>query len=48
MARLKKDGRYSTTITIEGKKHYIYGSTQRELEEKKLSLRMEYEKNHLV
>lgn len=50
MARLKKrkDGRYSTTITIDGKKHYIYGTTQRELEEKKLSLRMEYEKNHLV
>ncbi len=41
MARLKKrkDGRYSTTITIDEKKHYIYGSTQRELEEKKLSLK---------
>lgn len=50
MARHKKrkDGRYSTTITINGKKHYIYGTTQRELEEKKLSLKMEYEKNHLV
>lgn len=50
MARLKKrkDGRYSTTITIDGKKHYIYGSSQRELEQKKLQLRMDHEKNHLV
>lgn len=50
MARLKKrkDGRYSTTITIDGKKHYLYGTTQRELEQKKINLKMEYEKNHLV
>lgn len=39
-----KDGRNSTTLTIEGKKYYLYGTSQRELEQKKLSLKMDYEK----
>lgn len=44
----RKDGRYASTITIGGKKHYIYGKTQKELEDKKLRLQMEHEKNHLI
>lgn len=40
----RKDGRYANTITIDGKKRYVYGKTQKELEDNKLRLQMEYKK----
>lgn len=40
MAKYKKrkDGRYESTITINGKKHHVYGTTIKEVETKKLEL----------
>ena len=50
MARFKKrkDGRYATSITINGQKYYLYGSTQKELETKRLKLLTESQKNMLI
>ena len=50
MARYKKrsDGRYATTLSLDGKKHFLIARTQRELDLKKQHLLSEYEKNHLV
>lgn len=50
MARYKKrsDGRYATTLSLDGKKYFLIARTQRELDLKKQHLLSEYEKNHLV
>ena len=50
MARYKKrsDGRYATSVTLGGKKFFLYAKTQKDLEAKKHQLVSDYEKNHLV
>lgn len=50
MARYKKrsDGRYATTVTLDGKKYYLYGETQKELDNKKYQLLSDYRQNHLI
>ena len=32
----RKDGRYASSVSINGKRHYFYGSTIKELENKKI------------
>ena len=39
----RKDGRYITSLTLDGKKYYLYGNTIKELDRKKIEMISKYE-----
>jgi len=43
-----KRGGYYTTLTIDGKKHFIYGSTPEEVDQKYTELKYKYQRGHNV